>query len=203
MLLKDQQLVPRLRSLKRFFFMSQSFFVTHLLDLAAPELRRPAKSASIVKLQSLLELTLNTDIHGEDMMFREDVKVTMSGSGLYEWLLKIISVNGVIGGEDGEGMDHVQDEGKKGKEDKKQILGQPSLLPSTMLHLILDHSNRRFDPRLQREISAFVGHFTKDHPSVSTIVSIPPSPEACGTNTLRNVVGAENGALEGACTEPS
>jgi gamma-tubulin complex component 2 len=132
MLLKDQQLVPRLRSLKRFFFLSQSFFITHLLDLAPSELRRPAKSASIVKLQSLLELALNTDLHGEDTMFREDVRVTMAGSGLYEWLLKIISVNGVIGGEDGEGIDtgHAQDDGKKGKEDKKQILGQ-QLFPIT------------------------------------------------------------------------
>jgi gamma-tubulin complex component 2 len=126
MLLKDQQLVPRLRSLKRFFFLSQSFFVTHLLDLAQGELRKPAKSSSIVKLQSLLELALNTDLHGEDSMFREDVKVTMASSGLYEWLLKIISVNGVIGGEEGEGIDagHAQEDGKKGKEDKKQILGE-------------------------------------------------------------------------------
>jgi gamma-tubulin complex component 2 len=128
MLLKDQQLLPRLRSLKRFFFLSQSFFVTHLLDLAQGELRKPAKSASIVKLQSLLDLALNTDLHGEDTMFREDVKVTMATSGLYEWLLKIISVNGVIGGEDGEGIDvgHPQEDVRKGKEEKKQIIGGDS-----------------------------------------------------------------------------
>lgn len=141
MLLKDQQLVPRLRSLKRFFFLSQSFFITHLLDLATSELRRPAKSASIVKLQSLLELALNTDLHGEDTMFREDVRVTMAGSGLYEWLLKIISVNGVIGGEEGEGIDtgHAQDDGKKGKEDKKQILGK---WPFISIGAICSHSIR-------------------------------------------------------------
>ncbi|KAF8722673.1 hypothetical protein AX14_009687 [Amanita brunnescens Koide BX004] len=55
---KNRQLVPRLRSLKRFFFLSQSFFITHL---SHTELRKPSKSASVVKLQSLLELALNTD----------------------------------------------------------------------------------------------------------------------------------------------
>src|SRR5271154_4260818 len=90
LLLKDQQLIPRLRSLKRYFFLSQSFFLTHFLDLSHTELRKFGKSASIVKLQSLLDLALNTDAHGEDMLFREDVKVTMAGSGLYEWLLKVV-----------------------------------------------------------------------------------------------------------------
>jgi gamma-tubulin complex component 2 len=125
LLIKDQQLIPRLRSLKRYFFLSQSFFLTHFLDLAHLELRKSAKSASIVKLQSLLDLALNTDAHGEDMLFREDVRVTMAGNGLYEWLLKVVSVSGVIGGEDGEaGHDAVShEEPKKEKEEKKTMLG--------------------------------------------------------------------------------
>jgi gamma-tubulin complex component 2 len=130
LLLKDQQLIPRLRSLKHYFFLSQSSFLTHLLDLAHLELRKSAKSASIVKLQSLLDLALNSDGGagpGEDILFREDVKVTMSGSGLYEWLLKVVNVNGVIGGEDGEhGGDGGHEESKKEKEkdDKKPMLGK-------------------------------------------------------------------------------
>lgn len=129
LLLKDQQLIPRLRSLKRYFFLSQSSFLTHFLDLSHTELRKSAKSASIVKLQSLLDLALNTDSHGEDMMFREDVKVTMAGSGLYEWLLKVVSVNGVIGGDDAEpGVDGaVHEEAKKEKDDKKPMLAIDAL----------------------------------------------------------------------------
>ncbi|KAJ3925659.1 MAG: Spc98 family-domain-containing protein [Lentinula lateritia] len=50
LLLKDQDLIPRLRSLKRYFFLSQSFFLTHLLDLASNELRKSTRSASLVKL---------------------------------------------------------------------------------------------------------------------------------------------------------
>ena len=130
LLLKDQQLIPRLRSLKHYFFLSQSSFLTHLLDLSHTELRKSAKGASIVKLQSLLDLALNSDsgLQGEEIgeggheSFREDVKVIIAGSGLYEWLLKVVSVNGVIGNEEGELGDH--EENKKEKEDKKQILGK-------------------------------------------------------------------------------
>ena len=46
LLIRDQALIPRLRSLKRFFFLAQSTFLTHLLDLAHTELRKSAKSAS-------------------------------------------------------------------------------------------------------------------------------------------------------------
>lgn len=127
LLLRDQQLIPRLRSLKRYFFLSHSSFLTHLLDLSSTELRKPAKSASLVKLQSLLDLALNSDAEAVDALFREDVKVTMSSSGLYEWLLKVVSVSGAIG-EEGEGDGHGAEDGKKEKdkerdEKKQQILG--------------------------------------------------------------------------------
>ncbi|KAK7035772.1 spindle pole body component [Favolaschia claudopus] len=118
LLLRDQQLIPRLSSLKRYFFLSQSSFLTHMLDLSHSELRQPAKSASIVKLQSLLDLALNTDSHGEDALFREDVKVTLTTSGLYEWLLNVVNVSGVIGEEDGDPKVQ-QEEPKKAKDDKK------------------------------------------------------------------------------------
>ncbi|KIJ60788.1 hypothetical protein HYDPIDRAFT_160465 [Hydnomerulius pinastri MD-312] len=115
LLLQDQQLIPRLRSLKRYFFLSQSSFLTHLLDLSHAELKKPAKSASIVKLQSLLDLALT----GEDAPFREDVKVSIASTGLYEWLLKVVSVSGVIGGEEGEGNpDGTGQEDSKSHRDK-------------------------------------------------------------------------------------
>ena len=108
----------RLRSLKHYFFLSQSSFLTHLLDLSANELRKSSKSASVVKLQSLLDLALNTDAQGEDTLFREDIKVTMAESGLYDFLLKVVTVSGVLKAEEGG-----EEETKKEKEEKKSILG--------------------------------------------------------------------------------
>ena len=76
-----------------------------------------------MKLQSLLDLALNTDAQGEDAMFRDDVKVTMATSGLYDWLLKVLKVSGAIGSEDGEAA-NLYEESKKDKTDKKsQMLG--------------------------------------------------------------------------------
>ncbi len=128
LLLRDQQLIPRLRSLKRYFFLSQSSFLTHLLDLSQTELRKSAKSVSLVRLQSLLDLALNTDAQGEDAMFREDVKVTMAGSGLYEWLLTVVNVSGLEEGEAADGHMHGHEsqkkEREKDKDDKKQMLGE-------------------------------------------------------------------------------
>ncbi|KAI5885633.1 uncharacterized protein SCHCODRAFT_02681692 [Schizophyllum commune H4-8] len=137
LLIRDQALIPRLRSLKRFFFLAQSTFLTHLLDLAHTELRKSAKSASIVKLQSLLDLALNTDMQGEDAAYREDVRVTMAGSGLYEWLIKVVSVSGVGGlaggGDEYEANGHhmVDDHGggsaRKDKKDEKPMLAIDAL----------------------------------------------------------------------------
>jgi hypothetical protein len=42
----------------RCFFLALSSFLTHHLDLANAELKKPTKGVSIVRLQSLLELAL-------------------------------------------------------------------------------------------------------------------------------------------------
>ncbi|KAF9531316.1 gamma-tubulin complex, DGRIP84/SPC97 component [Crepidotus variabilis] len=117
LLIKDQQLVPRLRSLKRYFFLSQSSFLTHLLDGAATELRKSSKSASVVKLQSLLDIALNTDSAGDEPLFKEDIKVIMADTGLYDFLLKVVGVSGVIKEDGGIG----EEEPKKEKEEKKSM----------------------------------------------------------------------------------
>jgi len=120
LLLKDQQLIPRLRSLKRYFFLSQASFLTHFLDLSAPELRKGSRATSIVKLQSLLDLALANDARGEDTLYKEDVKVTMAESGLYDFLLKVVNVSGVVDGEEKGGLEeqHQQQQAEKGKKDK-------------------------------------------------------------------------------------
>jgi gamma-tubulin complex component 2 len=118
LLLKDQQLIPRLRSLKRYFFLSQSSFLTHLLDLASAELRKSSKSASTARLQNLLDLSLNTDSVGEDPLFKEDIKITMADTGLYDFLLKIVTVSGVVKPEE---VGSMEEEPKK--DDKKSMQG--------------------------------------------------------------------------------
>lgn len=58
-------------------------------------------------------------------MFREDVRITMASSGLYEWLLNVVNVSGVLDeGEGADGHGHSHEESKKDKDDKKQMLGR-------------------------------------------------------------------------------
>ena len=80
----------------------------------------------MVKLQSLLDLALNTDAVGEDALFREDVKVTMAETGLYDFLLKVVTVSGVVKPEE---SGSVEEEPKREKEEKKSMQGTLSSLP--------------------------------------------------------------------------
>ncbi|KAF5340403.1 hypothetical protein D9611_007834 [Ephemerocybe angulata] len=121
LLLKEQELIPRLRSLKRYFFLSQASFLTHLLDLSATELSKQSRSASIVKLQSLLDLALSNDARGEDALYKEDVKVTMASEGLYDFLLTVVNVNGLIDGGEERAAAAAEQQTTSGKRDKGML----------------------------------------------------------------------------------
>ncbi|KAL9547650.1 hypothetical protein MBANPS3_006068 [Mucor bainieri] len=96
LLLKDQQLIERLRSLKHYFFLDQSDFLTSFLDLAKDELKQLSSDISQTRLQSLMDLVLRnpSSVAAYDP-FKEDVKVSMSHLRLIDQLLRIISVSGM------------------------------------------------------------------------------------------------------------
>lgn len=104
LLLTTHHLPSRLRSLKHHFFLDRSDFFSYFLELAAGELRKPAKSVNTGKLQSLLELALRQpggsagEIGGGGeggMGEGEDVRVTMSEMGLTGWLMRVVNVQGM------------------------------------------------------------------------------------------------------------
>lgn len=170
LLLSDQQLIPRLRSLKHYFFLSQSFFLTHFLDIASQELRKPVKAASSQKLQTLLSVALNTDgvmfpqdEAGTNGMHRDDVRMALQSSGLYDWLLKVASVKGaLVGDEDNKGMEVGNDEGNERKKDKGK-----------------DKDKDKDKKILSGEITHFASRFVRLMPStqrsMSSLWTIPSS----------------------------
>jgi gamma-tubulin complex component 2 len=99
LLITTHALPARLRSLKHYFFLDQSDFFTHFLDLASDELKKSSKLISLSKLQSLLDLSLRQpgSVAASDP-FKEDVKVQMNDMALTDWLMRIVSVSGL--GED-------------------------------------------------------------------------------------------------------
>ncbi|KAF9406891.1 hypothetical protein BGZ94_002913 [Podila epigama] len=100
LLLKEKQLLGRLRSMKRYFFLDQSDYFTHFLDLASAELKRPSKEISLTKLQSLMDLVLrNPSSVTVNDPYKEDLKVDISHLSLVDQLLRIIHVGGLGQGE--------------------------------------------------------------------------------------------------------
>ncbi|WVO22102.1 uncharacterized protein IAS62_003427 [Cryptococcus decagattii] len=124
LMVEEQELIPHLRSMKHFFFLNQSDFLTNFLDLAASELRKPAKSASIVKLQSLLDLAVrNPSSSSSNDPYKDDLKVVMQSQGLYDWLLKIVSKTGSLT-EEGEldfALGDIHEEGNKREKERPLI----------------------------------------------------------------------------------
>ncbi|KAI8361191.1 Spc98 family-domain-containing protein [Mortierella sp. GBAus27b] len=101
LLLNKEQLLGRLRSMKRYFFLDQSDYFTHFLDLAADELKRPWREMSLTKLQSLMDLVLrNPSSVTVNDAFKEDLKVDTSSHGLVEQLILINSIQGQTQGQE-------------------------------------------------------------------------------------------------------
>ena len=83
-------------SLKHYFFLDQSDFLTSFLDLARDELKQPAREIPLTRLQSLMDLVLrNSSSVAAYDPFKEDLKVAMSPLKLVDELLRIINVAGL------------------------------------------------------------------------------------------------------------
>lgn len=109
LLVTTHALPSRLRSMKHYFFLDRSDFFTYFLDLSASELRKPAKSVNVGKLQSLLDLVLRQPgtIAAQDT-FKEDVKVRMNEVGLTKFLMGVVNVRGIDQDAPDESMDRYQ-----------------------------------------------------------------------------------------------
>lgn len=123
------QLLILVRSMKRYFFLDQSDYFTHFLDLASAELKRPSKEVSLNKLQSLMDLALrNPSSVTVNDIFKEDLKVDLSHLSLVDQLLRIIHVGGL-----GQGQ-ALQDQGQG------QILGNERVDSRASSYKIRSHS---------------------------------------------------------------
>lgn len=96
LLLTTHQLPARLRSLKHYFFLDRSDFFTYFLEMSELELKKPAKNVNVGKLQSLLDLaTRHAGSVAVEDPYKEDIKVQIDDTGLTNWLMKIVNVQGL------------------------------------------------------------------------------------------------------------
>ncbi|KAG8897942.1 hypothetical protein FRB99_007776 [Tulasnella sp. 403] len=147
LLVKDQDLIPRLRSLKYYFFLSRSAYLGGFFENSRIELSKTVKLVSINKLQSLYDLALASSPGPEDGGFRGDMKLTMASSTLWDFLTTILSIEGTSDEANlAMGLDpdaRSKDKAKeKDSKDSASMLGEESALdicrPATNQALAID-----------------------------------------------------------------
>ncbi|KXS10903.1 hypothetical protein M427DRAFT_459825 [Gonapodya prolifera JEL478] len=94
-LINDEHLMDRIRSIKRFFLLDQSDFITHFFDLASTELAKPATEVSVSRLQNLFDLSIRNPAGvGANDPYRDDLKVELSRTTLVDMVLRISTIRG-------------------------------------------------------------------------------------------------------------
>ena len=117
LLLTTHALPARLHSMKHYFFLDRADFFSYFLYLSDSELKKPARSVNIGKLQSLLDLVLRQPgSAAAEEPYKEDVKVNMNDQYLTKFLMSVVNVKGM---EKGEEIDEL-----------KERLPAPSVAPS-------------------------------------------------------------------------
>ncbi|EST07453.1 Gamma-tubulin complex component protein [Kalmanozyma brasiliensis GHG001] len=102
LLLEDQHILERLRSLKHFFFFSESDFLSSFLEQSAHELAKkvsPTKTRETVqqRLQTHLGAVLgSSSTVGFEDPYREDVRIVLASEGAYDQLKRIAETKGGI-----------------------------------------------------------------------------------------------------------
>ncbi|KAI8341283.1 Spc98 family-domain-containing protein [Chlamydoabsidia padenii] len=132
LLLKEQQLTARLRSIKHYFFLDQSDFLTSFLDLAKDELKKSAQDIPLARLQSLMDIVLrNSSSVAAYDPFKEDVVVALSPLKMIDELLRIISVDGMKTPLDSSGI--FGQDGISGLSSSAYLLDRSQSLSSSMV----------------------------------------------------------------------
>ncbi|KAJ3208252.1 Gamma-tubulin complex component 2 [Dinochytrium kinnereticum] len=95
LLMKDNQLINRLRSIKHYFLLDQSDYLTHFLDIAFPELLKPRSQVSVDRLRSILELSIRnpSSTSSTSDPYKDDLTVELSPYTLIDQLIRVSSMS--------------------------------------------------------------------------------------------------------------
>lgn len=93
LIIEEQQLVNRLKSIKHYFFLDHGDFFVHFMDSAEEELEKHINSVSREKLESLLDLSLRTSSTNSDP-FKDDLSCELQTYTLMEQLYAMHNISG-------------------------------------------------------------------------------------------------------------
>jgi gamma-tubulin complex component 2 len=118
LLLTDNQLLLRLRSLKHYFLVDQGDFFVHFMDAAEEELRRSTSDISHARLEFLLDTSIRQSISDGDA-FNSNLKCTLLPYTLIQHLELVQqlsgedSASGALSSSRVQGMDSIEDTRRK------------------------------------------------------------------------------------------
>ncbi|PWZ00802.1 hypothetical protein BCV70DRAFT_237131 [Testicularia cyperi] len=102
LLIEDHHILDRLRSLKHYFFFTETDFLTSFLDSSAHELKKmvnPTRTRETVqqRLQTHLGAVLgSSSTVGFEDPYREDIRIVLASEGAYDQLKRIAETKGGI-----------------------------------------------------------------------------------------------------------
>jgi gamma-tubulin complex component 2 len=91
LLMKEHDLISRLKSMKRFFLLDQGDFLIQFIDLADDELKMPVSDITSSRLEALLDISIRTSAADKDP-HKEDLKVVLSDKDLITELMSVILI---------------------------------------------------------------------------------------------------------------
>ncbi|KAL1459406.1 hypothetical protein WDU94_011390 [Cyamophila willieti] len=95
LLMKDYDLVNRIRSIKRYFLLEQGDFIVILLDLCETELMKPIAEVVPGKLESLLDLALRLSSGGKADPYKENICMDLMSHQLNFQIFTILTISTV------------------------------------------------------------------------------------------------------------
>ncbi|XP_042231927.1 gamma-tubulin complex component 2-like isoform X4 [Homarus americanus] len=91
LLMKEKDLMGRLRSVKHYFLLDQGDFVVQLMSLCEDELSKNIDDVVPTRLESLLELALRTSTANYDL-YKDDIECDLQPITLMNQMLRILSI---------------------------------------------------------------------------------------------------------------
>ncbi|XP_050723249.1 gamma-tubulin complex component 2-like isoform X1 [Eriocheir sinensis] len=91
LLMKEKDLMGRLRSVKHYFLLDQGDFVVQLMSLCEEELSKNIDDVLPTRLESLLELALRTSAANSDL-YKDDIECDLQPITLMNQMLRILSI---------------------------------------------------------------------------------------------------------------
>ncbi|XP_044734773.1 gamma-tubulin complex component 2-like isoform X2 [Chrysoperla carnea] len=92
LLMQENDLIGRLRSVKRYFLLEQGDFIVQFMDLCEKELSKDINKVIVPRLEALFELALRLSVANNDL-YKDDMRIELLPYDLQFQMFKILSIH--------------------------------------------------------------------------------------------------------------